>query len=134
MLNYKNTLAVLSAISVVVLLSSCAPSKPICPKPDHDFLNNPSANGVAYFVDKKGKHCILPRNVQLDPDITFVRYHQVGTIKVYNHNASGIKRQQATIDDLLREQAAAKGGNAVIKIKQHNHYTLGTAILIMKNK
>ncbi len=55
--------------------------------------------------------------------------HQViGTIHVSNYNNVGVKRQLAIINDVLQEDAAKVGGNAIIALKYNNKETTGTII------
>lgn len=122
--------SIIIATVTITALTACSQMQPICPKPKQDFLDNPNSNGVAYY--QKNQQCIYPRSVKLDPNLTNVHYCAMGKISVNNHNSSGLERQRATVDDLLRERAAALGGNAVIQITRDKVRTYGTAALITK--
>jgi len=55
-------------------------------------------------------------------------YKVIGKIKVNRHSFVGTKRQQAIIDDLMKNFAAFTGGNAVIHIRSNEKVVTGEIV------
>ncbi|OGT22203.1 MAG: hypothetical protein A3C55_05515 [Gammaproteobacteria bacterium RIFCSPHIGHO2_02_FULL_42_13] len=55
----------------------------------------------------------------------------IGTVQVSNYNLVGVKRQLVSIHDLMQQEAASIGGNAVIIIKQTDKETTGDIVRFM---
>jgi hypothetical protein len=55
-------------------------------------------------------------------------YQVIGQANVSKYNVVGIKRQEATLRDLMREQAASLNGDAIINIKNEDKTVTATVI------
>ena len=55
-------------------------------------------------------------------------YQKIAVISVDHYNLVGIKRQQAIIDDLLKNNAASLGGNAIIDVHENDGKIVGHVI------
>jgi hypothetical protein len=55
-------------------------------------------------------------------------YKVIGKQVVSKFNLGGIRRQEAIIKDILRNQAAELGGDAVINVQRNEKYIQGTII------
>jgi hypothetical protein len=60
-------------------------------------------------------------------------YKILGEAKVSKFNSEGIKRQEATIRDLIRDQAASLDGDAIINIKADQQTITATVIGFRKD-
>jgi hypothetical protein len=59
-------------------------------------------------------------------------YRILGQAQVAKFNMSGVKRQEATIRDLMREQAASLDGDAVVNIRKTDKMITATVIAYKK--
>jgi len=59
-------------------------------------------------------------------------YKILGKTIVSKYNLVGIKRQEATIRDLMRQQAASLGGDALINVKHNDQWIRATVIAYKK--
>jgi len=55
-------------------------------------------------------------------------YKVIGSVSVNRYNFVGVKRQQAVINDIFRQEAAGIGGNAVINIQDNKKLASGDVI------
>jgi hypothetical protein len=60
-------------------------------------------------------------------------YQVIGTAAVSQFNSVGVKRQEATIHDIMRELAASLDGDAVINMDKNGNVVKGT-VISFKNK
>lgn len=116
------TLYLLVVINVVLILSSCAtnhyPATPVEPAPETAPECHHHKDPVAVSFLKTG---------------TFSRpYTVLGKTEVSRFNTVGIKRQEATIRDLMREQAASLDGDAIIDMKHDDKMITATVIAYQK--
>lgn len=61
-------------------------------------------------------------------------YKVIGTETVSKYNGVGIKRQEASIHDAMRNLAAAMGGDAIIDVMHDDKTVTGTVIGFENNK
>ncbi|SRR5579883_1577978 len=59
-------------------------------------------------------------------------YKVIGVEHISEYNMGGNKRQEANIQDGMRELAAAMGGDAVINIKKDSKIITGTVVAFQK--
>ena len=55
-------------------------------------------------------------------------YQIIGNVKVDRYNIVGVKRQLATINDLMQAQASKIGGNAVIDVHRKDNNYIGHVV------
>jgi hypothetical protein len=114
------TLYLLALVSALVL-SGCATTNP-CPK-----SQTTNSSSSAQCPHKKD-----PITVSFLSNQKPARPYQViGTTVVAKYNTVGIKRQEAIIRDLIRQQAASLGGDAVIDVK-HNGNAISATVIAYK--
>jgi PBP1b-binding outer membrane lipoprotein LpoB len=100
------TLYLLIVINVALIVSGC--SSMTKPHPPEEYSPPPTCH----------HHHKDPVNVSfLYREIPNRPYRVLGVAEVSKFNTRGIKRQDATIRDLMREQAASLDGDAIIDIK-----------------
>lgn len=106
-------LYLLSILSIVLILTSCASVQ--TSKPENHKVTKPSIDPltVSFYNGKRS---------QEHP------YHVKGKATVSQYNVVGIKRQEATIRDLMRQMAAKLGGNAVVDITHDDKAITGTVV------
>ncbi|MDR3477603.1 MAG: hypothetical protein P4M14_06185 [Gammaproteobacteria bacterium] len=128
------TLYPLSAIFIALILTSCATT---------DSTTSPSATVQATqqttsatndmttpaTAPPKCHHKKNPLNVSFltsqKPQRPFL---VLGETKVSKFNLVGIKRQEATLREILSQEAASLGGDAVMNIKHDDHTVTATVI------
>jgi hypothetical protein len=59
-------------------------------------------------------------------------YQVLGEARVSKYNIVGIKRQEATIRDIMRNLAASLNGDAVINIKNNDDQTISATVIAYK--
>lgn len=99
-----------SIIYIALILSSCASTNP-----------KPPANLPPQHKDPIAVS-LLNKEQPSRP------YTILGKASVSKYNMVGIKRQQATIHDLMRQQAAMLDGDAIIDLKNKNSEVTATVI------
>jgi hypothetical protein len=118
------TLYLLVVINVALILSSCA------------VTHTPPPTPINPQHVRHWKHC----HHHKDPvNVSFLKvtppdcpYRVLGEARVSRFNDVGIKRQEATIRDLMREQAASLDGDAVINIRKEDRIITATVIAYKK--
>jgi PBP1b-binding outer membrane lipoprotein LpoB len=114
------TLYLLIVIYVALIVSGC--SSVTKPHPPEEYSPPPRCH-----------HHKDPVNVSfLIREIPNRPYKVLGVAEVSKFNTEGIKRQDATIRDLMREQAASLDGDAIINIKNDGKKITATVIAFKK--
>lgn len=110
------TLYLLGLIYIALFLSSCTTTT--------HTENPPPAKPCASCHAEKD-----PLNVSfLNSEPPGRPYHVLGKATVSQYNKVGIKRQEATVKDLMSQLAAAQGGDALMNIRKHGDEITGTVI------
>jgi hypothetical protein len=60
-------------------------------------------------------------------------YQVIGTETISKYNFVGVKRQEASIRDVMRKLAASMGGDAIINIKHQDKTVTGTVVAYQKH-
>jgi hypothetical protein len=120
------TLYPLIVINVALILNACTATRTPVPPTQH----TPSH---VYTTQHHCHHHKDPVNVSfLNRQVPDRPFKVLGEAKVEKYNAVGIKRQEATIRDLMREQAASLDGDAIINIKNDEKTITATVIAYKK--
>jgi hypothetical protein len=104
------TLYLLVVINVALILSACTSNEAVTnykPAP-----NDPRQDPIKISYNKPPSQ----------------PYQVIGLASVSKYNDEGIKRQEATVRDLMREQAASLHGDAIIDVKNVDQSVTATVI------
>ena len=127
------TLYLLVVINIALILSACATTDttPMATNGD-STLSTTTAAGTT-TTPPKCHHHKDPLHVSLMNGLQQPSspYQVLGEAKVSKFNTVGIKRQEATMRDLIRQQAASLGGDAVINFR-HDDKTISATIIAYK--
>jgi len=111
-------------ITISIALSGCASMQ----------HNSPAllSQTTVHQISKKKYIPTEPISVALLKKQNIKTPHRIiGTVQVSNYNLVGVKRQLVSIHDLMQQEAASIGGNAVIIIKQTDKETTGDIVRFM---
>ena len=118
------TLYLLNFIFIALFLSACAANNDTLAtdKPDPALITPPQCHHhhdplhVSFLTNENPNH----------------PYQIVGQAKVSKYNVAGVKRQAATVHDIMRELAASLDGDAIINIKHDDRTVTATVISYKK--
>lgn len=120
------TLYLLSSIFIALFISACASTSDTPPsagtQDSSDMITPPKCHHhhdalqVSFLTYEKPSH----------------PYQVVGQLKVSQYNAVGVKRQAATVHDIMRELAASLDGDAIINIKHDDKMVTATVVSYKK--
>ena len=114
-------LYLLTLIYAALILSGCAHT------PTHPAVE--VSTETTTVTPPACHHHKNPQQVSLVTHSKLQRQYQViGKVSVSKWNVVGIKRQEATIRDIMRQMAASMDGDALIDIKSENDSISGTII------
>jgi hypothetical protein len=119
------TLYPLIVIYVALILNACTATRTPVPPTQHTPTPTYTHHHCHHHKDPVSVS-FLNRQI---PDRPF---RVLGEAKVEKYYAVGIKRQEATIRDLMREQAASLDGDAIINIKNDEKTITATVIAYKK--
>jgi hypothetical protein len=123
------TLYLLIVIYVALIVSGCSVTRTPVPPTTYTKTNYSTDE----YAAPKCHHHKDPVNVSfLNHNIPNRPYKVLGVAEVYKFNTEGIRRQDAIIRDLLREQAASLDGDAIIDIKNDGKKITATVIAFKK--
>lgn len=111
------TLYLLVTIYIALILSGCSTQSPTT------IITTQTTKTTQYHHHRDELNVsFLPKDKASTP------YHVLGKAEVAKYNVAGVKRQEATIKDLMREQVASVKGDAIINIKNSDKVVSGTII------
>jgi hypothetical protein len=123
------TLYLLIVIYVALIVSGCTVTRTPVASTTYSKPSHPTEE----YTAPRCHHHKDPVNVSfLYREIPNRPYKVLGTAEVSKFNTEGIKRQDATIRDLMREQAASLDGDAIIDIKNDDKKITATVIAFKK--
>ncbi len=123
------TLYLLIVIYAALIVSGCTVTRTPVPPTSYAKPTPTSEPYTTYHCH----HHKDPVNVSfLNRNIPNRPYKVLGVAEVSKFNTEGIKRQDATIRDLMREQAASLDGDAIIDIKNDDKKITATVIAFKK--
>jgi hypothetical protein len=115
------TLYLLIVINLTLILTSCAHAPQSYSMDSEDEVAPPC------------HHHKDPVNVSFLKTVAPDRpYRVLGQAQVARYSISGVKRQEATVRDLMREQAASLDGDAVVNIRKTDKMITATVIAYKK--
>lgn len=111
------TLYLLTLISAALILTSCASTDAVHPTPNK---SSPSEQALAQPKQDLSKNPLDVSFVAAKKPLN-VPYQVIGKASVSQYNMVGIKRQEATIRDIMRQLAASLNGDALIDLERDHH-------------
>ncbi len=116
------TLYLLVVMNVALILSACASTTPAATSSSSQASQTSQDTQPAVSPPKCHHHPKEPTNVSfyIDKQKPNGPYEVLGEAKVSKYNTVGVKRQEATIRDLMSQMAASIGGDAVMDFKNSN--------------
>ncbi|TAK76602.1 MAG: hypothetical protein EPO11_03995 [Gammaproteobacteria bacterium] len=126
----KTSHPLLLTIAVVFLLGGCSTTNQSTPRVASNFINRqqvtPATNDI---YPSKNPQTVA---VYTDTHKPHAAYRVIGTASVSKYNLLGMKRQDATVQEMMKNLAASIGGDGLIDVKTNDESMQARVIAFQK--